>query len=461
MKQKRLNRSLRSAIWDGSFFSIMQSVADTFFIPFALALNASNVQIGLVRAVPQLLGSFSQLIAVKLVDTVKRRKKIILTFVFLQALMWLPLLALTFFFRNSVYSVPALIVLITLFAAFGNMVTPAWWSLIGELVPEEMRGRYFGLRNKISGIFGIVSVLTAGYLLDIFSKTNVFVGFALLFAVAFISRMISLSFLGRMQEKEYFVDGESQFSFGAFVKKLRYTNFGVFAIFSTMMMFAVNFAGPFFSVYMLKELKFSYALFTAVSMAQSVVYFLFMPYWGRITDRYGNKHIMTICGFLIPVVPILWILNPNPYYLFAIQIFSGFVWAGFDLSTANFIFDAVSPQKRARVVGFYNVLLGSAIFLGASLGGLSATYLTPILLLGSIKTIFLISAGLRFLVAAVFLAKIKEARAKINVPERKLFREVVFVKPFKTIIHGANHDISWAMDHVRMAEKKAEWLLRK
>ncbi len=461
MAQKRLNRSLRAAIWDGSSFSIMQSIADTFFIPFALALNATNVQVGLVRALPQLFSSMSQFLTVKILDVLQKRKKIILTFVLLQALMWIPLFILPYLFRETTLSIPLLALFVTLFAIFGSMITPAWWSLIGDLVPEDVRGRYFGTRNKISGIFGITAVFVAGYVLDIFSKTNVFVGFAILFAAALAARVVSFTFIKQIKETPYVVKEEEKFSFSAFIKKLKYTNFGKYTIFFSLMMLAVNFAGPFFSVYMLKELQFSYSLFTAMIMAQSIVYFLSMPYWGRNADRYGDKHVMMIAGFLIPFVPILWIFSPNPYYLFVVQIFSGFVWAGFDLSAANFIFDTVSPPKRARVVAYYNSVLGIAVFLGATLGGLSATYLTPLLLLGSIKTIFLISGVLRLVIAIIFLPKLQEARAKIIVPENKLFAKLVFVGPFKSLMHEASHDVNWAIDHARITEKKAELLLRK
>lgn len=460
MQQKRLNKSLKAAIWDGSAFSVMQNIADAFFIPFALALNASNAQVGLVRAIPQLVSSWSQFITVKLVDVVKQRKKIILAFVFLQALMWLPLLTLPWFFRDSIFSIPALILFTTLFAVFGSMITPAWWSMIGDLVPESMRGRYFGIRNKVSGIFGIAAVFIAGYLLDMFSKTNVFIGFTILFASALVARLVSFSFIRQMEEKKYVVDVKSKFSFADFMRKLRFTNFGRFAIFYSTMMLAVNFAGPFFSVYMLKELGFSYSLFTAMIMAQSIVYFLSMPYWGRNSDRYGDKHIMTICGFLVPFVPIMWIFSTNPYYLFAVQIFSGFVWAGFELSGANFIFDTVSPAKRARVVAYYNTLLGTAIFLGATLGGLSATYLTPILLLGSIKTIFLISGIARLAIAVTLLPKLEEARARILVPEKKLFMKLMFLKPFRSVVHETSHDMNWAVGHMKIIGSKANLFRR-
>lgn len=375
--------------------------------------------------------------------------------------MWAPLFIIPVLLKDTQFSIPLLLIFVGLFAAFGSIITPAWWSLIGDLVPEGVRGRYFGLRNKVSGIFGIIAVLVAGYLLDVFSKTNVITGFAILFGTALIARLISCSFLKQMQDVEYDIKDGEKFTFAAFLKKLRYTNFGKFTIFFTLMSFAVNFAGPFFTVYMLKELKFSYSLFTAMVMAQSIIYYLTMPYWGRNSDRYGNKHIMTVCGLLIPLVPLLWMLSTNIYYLFAVQLFAGFVWAGFDLTGANFIFDSVSPQKRARVVGYYNVLLGLSIFLGATAGGLAATYLRPIALFGSIKTIFLISGVLRLLVAVAMLPGVEEARAKVNLPEKKLFLKLIFINPFKSIVHETTHDVGWALDHVKMLEGKAGKLFRR
>ena len=70
-----------------------------------------------------------------------------------------------------------------------------------------------------------------------------------------------------------------------------------------------------------------------------------MPLWGKIADRFGNVKVMRLTGLLIPIVPVLFMFSPNQYYLMVIQIYSGFVWAGFSLSSSNFVFDKTQQKE--------------------------------------------------------------------------------------------------------------------
>jgi len=79
---------------------------------------------------------------------------------------------------------------------------------------------------------------------------------------------------------------------------------------------------------------------------------------------------MVLSGFLMPLVPLLWVFSPKIWYLILIQIYGGFIWAGFEIASFNFIFDTTIPQQRATYVAHYNVLNGLAILLGGTLGGL-------------------------------------------------------------------------------------------
>jgi len=47
---------------------------------------------------------------------------------------------------------------------------------------------------------------------------------------------------------------------------------------------------------------------TAVNM---IVQFLTFEYWGRLSDRFGNKKILNICGWAVGAIPILWRIDIN------------------------------------------------------------------------------------------------------------------------------------------------------
>ena len=110
-------------------------------------------------------------------------------------------------------------------------------------------------------------------------------------------------------------------------------------------------------------------------------------------------------------------------------MFSGAVWAAFNLSTSSFLFDATAKDERVKYMAYYNFLTGVAIFLGAMLGGvLIHTY--PVWIISAIPFIFLTTGILRLLVTTLFIKKVQEARmVEIDFPGRGFFHRVITVNP--------------------------------
>ena len=83
----------------------------------------------------------------------------------------------------------------------------------------------------------------------------------------------------------------------------------------------------------------------------------------------GNRIILQLAGFTIPLIPILWIVSANFYDLLAVQALSGLVWSGFSLNASNSVYDLTSRNKRAGLMATHGMLAAVYVFVGASLGG--------------------------------------------------------------------------------------------
>ncbi|MBI4439015.1 MFS transporter [Candidatus Woesearchaeota archaeon] len=402
--------SLRLSVVEGSSTALMQGVFDQFLVPFAVALSAASAQIGLLRAVPQLASSFVQLFAPEAARLVGGNKRLVLLSVLLQSLMWLPLLAVAVF-AHSIFS---LILTAALIAAFGGLSSPAWASWMGDLTEEKDRGRYFAHRNRFIGMAAFFGVMLFGLLMHYFSVLRLqFVGFLVLFVLAFIARLFSLFLLARMHEP--FVSRpvvQEGAGFVGFVRALPSNNFGRFVLFMSLMTFAINIAAPFFAVYVLKELHYDYIQYTVFTVVSNFASFMFVTYWGTRSDRMGNRIIFTVTAAMMPVIPLLWLFTDNFYVLTLIQTFGNFIFVGLSLSASNFIYDAVSPEGRTRAMSYYNVLNGAAVFGGAMLGGLLLSAIPPSLVFeSSFHTLFLIAGIARLIVAVAFFSRVKEVRS--------------------------------------------------
>src|SRR3989344_1713778 len=304
-------KARKISIKEGSAYSVMEGFGLRNITPYALAMGAKNTHIGFLSSIPQLLGHLSQLFTLKLMQE-NSRKKIVIFAVLLQALLWLPLIgvgAYYFLFHGSSQVAALLLIFVyTLLIVAGLSLGPAWNSWMKDIM-SATPGSYFGMRNRITGFVALVSMLIAGFILDALKKTHLFLGFAIIFGIAFLFRLISASLFLKKHEPELKYEPAFYFSLLDFLKRMRSNNFGKFTIYVSFLMFATAIASPFFAVYMLKELHFNYVTYTAISIFSSLFSLLFMPAWGKFADRYGNIRIMKICGYLVPFVPLLWLLS--------------------------------------------------------------------------------------------------------------------------------------------------------
>ena len=427
-QQQLKDKSLKYSIKDGVFASIMSGMSESYIHAFAVFLKATNAQIGLLSSIPQLMIALFQVPAARITEKLKQRKKIVLISVFFNALT----LFLISFLPYLTKSVVLLIVLFSLYLLFNSFAVPAWSSWMGDLVDDNKRGRYFGMRNRVTGFFSVISIFIGGYLLDHISNINGFLAFGVIFAIAGFSRLISFYFLSRKYEPTYKSLDEERFTFTQFLKRITQTNFGIFTIYVCLMQFAANVASPFIIVFQLKVLNFSYLQYAILIGTTATVTFITIKYWGEHSDDFGNKKMFQITGMLIFIIPLLWVFIRSFKWAVVEAIFSGFVWAGFNLSASNFIYDTVRPSKRTQAIAYFNVIKGISVFIGASLGGLLSIVLPDTkIFISSLVIIFIISAVLRLSASLIMLPLINEVRIVKRPPH---FMHFLAVMPLQGLV---------------------------
>jgi MFS family permease len=435
--KKHLTQSaLKHSIKEGAAANFSMAIGNRYIIPFALLLKANAFQVGMLSALAGLASPISQLFGSKLMEN-QSRKKIVLNFVLLQSLMWLPIAALSWLAWKGVFplAIPyILIILFTILVAFGGISFPAWFSWMGDLVPEKDRGQYFSIRNRAIGVVGISAVLIGALLLDFFKTRGLaLLGFSILFLLAFTFRGVSYLIFKKQYSPEFKLKKGYYFSFFSFLK--RFDNFGKFAVYKFFFYFSLALAAPFFTVYMLEELSFSYMTFIIVSMSASAFYLIFAPLAGKFSDRYGNTKLLWIGTILFALGPILWIFFTSPIMLIAVpQLILGLGNAALIISFTNFTYDSVSPQRRGICSAYTNLLVGFGLFLGSLSGGALIKF-APINFMNPILFVFLLSGILILLSGIIFLPSIKDERKTKKLPTM----HVSVTHPFKSI----HEEIGW------------------
>ncbi|MBI2652204.1 MFS transporter [Candidatus Woesearchaeota archaeon] len=451
MAEDNTKKSLKYSLYDGAAFAVMDGMTNSFLTPFAIALNASVNLIAALTYVPQLVGAFVQLFAVKIVEILKDRRKILVAASFMHAFLWIPLLLIPYLSPDRKYLVIAYVSLQTMLI---QLMQPIGNSLLGDIVPKFERGRFFGLRNKVVGAASFIATLIAGFILNYFSPKNPFLGFAILFSLAFITRLISGVFKTMIYDPMPDTEHAEKFSLFDFVKRMDKTNYGHFVIYVVLFKFATYIAAPFFAVYMLRNLGFSYWQFTILAAAELIASFIAVGIWGKLIDERGTKFVLYISGMLTPLIPLLWLFSKNFYYLILVEIFSGLSWAGFNLSASNFIFDAVKPENRVRCIAYYKFFEGIAIVLGAALGGFLINHLPMWIFASTILLVFLISGALRLITSLTLLPTLKEARLIELDIEHSFFKRYLTIRPSEGIIFEVIGRYKKIKEKIKQTSKK-------
>ena len=402
--------------------AVMTGTCDNYLGAFAIALKASLAQMGWLTAAPQLTGALFQLLSVWLCQGISRRRVIVASII-LQAAAVFGMMTVALL--TPAHSVIWLIALAVVYQATANFVQPQWRGWMGSVVPARRRGAFFAGRTRLTMITSLSVFAVAGALLGFLDQEgSVFVGFAVLFFAAGLGRAVSAWQMSRMHDPDLEEQTQSvdlRTTALRIADAFRNTTFRRYSLFVAGMQGAVALSGPFFSVYMLRDLEYSYWQFSANTGTTILTQFFTLAVWGHICDRWGNRLVMVSSSLLLPVLPALWLVSADYYYLLGVQVLSGIAWGGFTLSTANYLYDLRPPRADfASYAALQSALSAFAIFLGALSGGYIAGHLDEFMSWipqnlmpeHTIVIIFAVSSVLRLFIVAWFIPHSKELRVR-------------------------------------------------
>jgi MFS family permease len=177
----------------------------------------------------------------------------------------------------------------------------------------------------------------------------------------------------------------------------------------------VHISAAYFTPFMLQELQLSYAQFTVLNAATLVTRVVASWYWGEIARNFGNRRALQVSAVMLVPLAGLWVLSRDFTYLLALQLFAGFAWAGFELTTILSFFDTTDERTRALVLSLFNLLNGVAIVSASLIGGLVLRQFGS----DGYMYIFLASSILRLFVVLLF-----NSGAGIRRPHEHTFQNV-------------------------------------
>jgi len=383
LSEEEIQKGLKNIIKDGLTTQAMLTLTSgIFLIAFALKLGASNMVIGLLAAIPP-LSQLIQIPAIYLVEKFRVRRLICVYTTASSRAFWLLVALIPLLFSSDLGLIILIMALLfhTVFAAISNC---SWNSWIRDLVPERQLGTFFSKRMSFAMALGIILSLVAGFFVDHWKKMfpdYALYGYSILFFFGFVAGMFGVYFISNIPEPRMAkVERKTKFS-EMILQPFKDRNFKNLIAFSGSWNFALNLAAPFFTVYMLKMLKLPLSFVIALSILSQLTSLIFLRVWGRISDHFSNKSVLSVSVPLFLICILAWTFTTMPDkhilsipLLISIHFFMGISLAGVNLASRN-ISLKLAPKKQATPYLAANSIINSVTAgIAPIIGGAFADY---------------------------------------------------------------------------------------
>ncbi|WP_310550591.1 MFS transporter [Paenibacillus glufosinatiresistens] len=360
-------KNLYMATWEGVPSTIFQVLLQGQFLTgFLLYLGATSGQIGFVLAITT-LANIGQIAVAFFIQKLPSRKWALVTFIGLHRVLWISTGLIPLLLPQS-YWVAAFILLYSVAAFFGTAGGVLWSSVIGDLVPARVRGRYFGIRNTLLNALGSLAMFGGGILLDRYPGGH---GFLILYIVVWVFALSNVVIFFFYPDVEFEKSEENRF-WPMFKKPLNDAGFMRSTLFLAAWLLLQNLVIPLYSYVMLELLDINYKTLSLLNVTQTVCMMAGFYFWGNLNARHSNKKLLFWTLPVIALSSLTWgLLSALPMLavLLAAHMIYGIGIGGFNQLAFNYMIGDTPKKERPMYMAVYSSLTGLAAFFGPLVGG--------------------------------------------------------------------------------------------
>lgn len=423
LSQRQITNGLNLVIKEGMVTEAMTALTGgTFLVALALLMGATNIQIGILAALPS-FSSIFQLVAIWLLQKYNNRRAIAVICNMCARIPLLVIGMLPLLFSKGT-SIQVLIFLLFFYYFFGSVAGANWNSWMKDLVPEKKLGSYFSKRTRLTQTLNVILSLLIAVGLDYIKKVRPDMeikAYAFMFIGGALIGLTGVWLLSKTPEPKTFLPKENILKL--FKVPLKDRNYRKLLFFNSFWSFSLNIATPFFTVYMMKTLNLPLSYIITFAILGQLAGIFAIKKWGKHSDKYSNKTVIRIAGPLYVLCILSWpfanmahSLAMTALIVATINIFSGIATSGINLSIGNIGLKLASKNEAIVYLTAKNMIVACFASLGPVVGGFLADYFAsrqfqwsvqwngphgnsvlPLLELHSLAFLFIIGGVLAFL----------------------------------------------------------------
>jgi len=372
--QQNLRHNMLVNILDGCFFgSALGFASFVTTIPlFVATMTNSALLIGLIPAIHTLGWQLPQLATAYSVSRQSIYRPMVLRLTVLERLPFLFLAVIAWFvpvIGPQMALMLTFLVLILQGLGAGFTATP-WQSMIGKIIPSNIRGSFYGLQAAGANLLASFSAILAGIIL---TRMDTPQNFTLIFLFACIFMIISYIFLALTREKAHqeTVSTISKEEFWRNTRSILRQNrdFRWFLITRILGTFGMM-AFAFYTVYAVNYYGVSEALIGLMTGVYMGTQIIANPVMGWIGDHWSHRGIMIIGMVSAAASALIAMWAPSANWFFLVFILAGIGNVAFWTVGLAMVLLFGGSSEKPSYIGLANTLVAPATILAPLLAGL-------------------------------------------------------------------------------------------
>jgi MFS family permease len=379
--------------FEGVLISLVVNLVNNNNNLFATRLGASDFQLSLVIALPQIVAMLVLIPGGILTDRMLNKRRMVILSLFALAAIYIVLGFVPFM---GSYSLTAFLALTALSVGPGTLYNTAWQAYFSDIVSVKDRNKALTLRTRWSFIINIATPLLTGFLLASaatnagklkFHQSFFWISCVLLFLQIFVLRRIS--------------GGNVQAHAAVSLKDLKTAavdlahNKSFLGFLGVVMFFYITWMSDWTLYYIgqVNYLKLNEAWLSYAGVGGALVQFMTLGFWSRVNEKHGIRFSIIMGSLGLCFFPLAMIIGTSlpltigPSVFLVLNTLSNFAFATIALNILQCLLQVIPEKNKTLSISIYSLLvsLSNAVMpmvgvkvytvLGANLKALHSTLL--------------------------------------------------------------------------------------
>jgi Na+/melibiose symporter-like transporter len=372
LSKKDLYMSRTYSIFEGcTARTIMTLTGGAFLAGFAKYLGASEQVNGIIAAIPA-LACTAMVLSPLVFERMARRKWLITLCCMIFRLILCSMVFIPVLVSDTTLRLILLAGSYFLAYVLACFVTPPITNWIVNITPEQVRGKYFGIRESYVLAFVTAVSLVLGRVLDVFKLNgHYYEGFEVIFGIAFLLTVINIVVFSSIKEPLVQIEGCPIGIRDVLTLPLKNKGFRKVIVLFVVWNIGVQLSAPFSFVYMVSGLKLSYTYITLMTLLSTATSVLSVRFLGRLADRKSWAYLVKVSVGFQAACHFIWLfVNPHSaaFMVPIASILGGAALGGVNISFFNLQYQYAPEKAKTVYIGFSSGVGGILGFLSALAG---------------------------------------------------------------------------------------------